>query len=108
METNHKAYSPDPWHVGFYKTTHEFRKIEEHVAITNDRSELIAITGPTLDNNNTTIQDARLIAAAPELYRMLEWTLGKLESGDQKALQLENLYGEGLIRLVNKIETGGR
>lgn len=74
-------HTPGPWYVSFYQATPEFKAHNEHIAITNNSYELIALTGPTLDG--PTAADARLIAAAPDLLSAANYALDCLNAAQE-------------------------
>lgn len=46
--------------------------------------------------------DAHLIAAAPEMYDLLEWTIEMLEGEHPESVNGKNLYGDRVRSLLKK------
>ena len=66
------------WETGFYQPTEKFLAITEHRAVMRSSDQmLIALCGPVGDNDTEEV--ARLIAAAPQLLKALEFAIGELE-----------------------------
>ena len=87
---------------GVYKTTENFRKIEQHSCVCFDDMALVAVTGPANDEESQ--RYAELFAAAPELLNMLELAIRYLEHPDILAITSKMAVpGEAINERINAV-----
>ena len=88
--------APGPWVIADDHNTSPIR-------IWDSNKTLIAQTIADQREGINPQANARIIAAAPEMFNLLQWTLGQLEGEYPESVSAKNLYGDKLRGLIAKI-----